>query len=81
MDVYISKIRQGAGAGDAQRECELAVVPAQRMGFEFRSMDESANDVDVGELIDHLIAVEQKIGAADDNGPRVASHPDRAVRR
>lgn len=66
VEVYISKIRQGAGAGDAQREYELAVVRAQRMGFEFRPMDELANDVDVGELIDRLIAVEQKIGDADD---------------
>lgn len=66
VETYISKIRQGVGADDAQREYELAVVRAQRMGFDFRPMAELASEIDVNELVDRLIAVEKKIGDTSD---------------
>lgn len=66
VESYISKIRNGADVNDTQRTYELAVVRAQRLGFEFRTIDELVNDVDVGELVDRLIAVEEKIGDVDD---------------
>ena len=62
VETYIAKVRQGASAPDAHREYELAVIRAQRLGFDLRPMAELAEDVtSINELVDRLIAVEKKV--------------------
>lgn len=62
VETYISKLRRGMAAPDALREYELAVLRAQRLGFDLRPMSELADrGTSIEELIERLMAVEATV--------------------
>lgn len=68
VETYIASVRQGKAAPQAQREYELAVVRAQRLGFDLRPMSELADETtSIDELIARLITVEDKIDNRNDS--------------
>ena len=67
VETYISKLRRGLAAPEALREYELAVLRAQRLGFDLRPMSELASsETSIEELIDRLTAIEAKIDTPKD---------------
>ncbi|MDJ0683479.1 MAG: tyrosine-type recombinase/integrase [Alphaproteobacteria bacterium] len=63
VESYIAKLRRGVAAPEAHQAYELAVVRAQRLGFDLRPMAELASDAaSVEDLVARLIAVEKAIG-------------------